>query len=46
MDDESVKIDNQDSGEISDLEEMKENLNEESWRNERKFKWRKPRKQN
>ena len=33
MDDESVKIDNQDSGEISDLEEMQENLNEESQEN-------------
>ena len=33
MDDESVKIDNQDSGEISELEEMKENLNRESQEN-------------
>ena len=33
MDDESVKIDNQDSGEISDLEEMQENLNEKQQEN-------------
>ena len=33
MDDESVKIDNQDSGEISDLQEMKENLNEKKQEN-------------
>ncbi len=33
MDNESLKIDNQDSGEISDLEEMQENLNEENQEN-------------
>ena len=33
MDNESAKIDNQGSDENSDLEEMKENLNEESQEN-------------
>ena len=33
MDNESLKIDNQDSGGISDLEEMQENLNEENQEN-------------
>ena len=36
MDNESLKIDNQDSGEISDLEEMKENFNETYQENKNK----------
>ena len=33
MDNESLKIDNQDSGGISDLEEMQENFNEKQQEN-------------